>query len=146
MDQKSMELLRHSMTTPISPQHWSEYPHQHPRLCSAPTRDGSQPRTIVLRQKTSPGLGSTGKPLPQGWESTQDNSQKSENLPQIGALPSPWAQVTYLHVVVPVKAMTHTKCPEKKHFKKRRTASLKCNFLWTLGMVFIIVWIMYHGH
>ena len=59
---------------------------------------------------------------------------------------TPRAQVTYLHVVVPVKAMTHTKCPEKKHFKKRRTASLKCNFLWTLGMVFIIVWIMYHGH
>ena len=70
---------------------------------------------------------------------------QSENLPRIGARPTPRAQVTYLHVVVPVMAMTYTKCPEKNTLWQENSF-LKSNFLWTLGIVFINVWIMYHGH
>ena len=58
---------------------------------------------------------------------------------------TPRAQVTYLHVVVPVMAMTYTKCPEKNTLWQENSF-LKSNFLWTLGIVFINVWIMYHGY
>ena len=71
---------------------------------------------------------------------------KSENLSRIGAWSTPRAQVTYLHVVVPVMAMTYTKCPEKNTLWQEKNSFLKSNFLWTLGIVFINVWIMYHGY